>query len=134
MCGCDFVVVGGGDVTAEMDARSRSHIERRRRRRRPEVNTVERSRTLHYLIQEDHYSISIDTLRMSPITTEAYVVHENNGPFELETVHYSDVGEHELLVEAVAVSLCHTDVLASGGSFMMKPPFLPGHEGSGIGM
>jgi len=86
------------------------------------------------LIQEDHYIISIDTLRMSPITTEAYVVHENNGPFELETVHYSDVGEHELLVEAVAVSLCHTDVLASGGSFMMKPPFLPGHEGSGIGM
>jgi len=70
---------------------------------------------------------------MSPITTEAYVVHENNGPFELETVHYSDVGEHEMLIEAVAVSLCHTDIIASGGSFMMKPPMIPGHEGSGIG-
>ena len=70
---------------------------------------------------------------MTSITTEAYVVHENDGPFELETVHYSDVGEHELLIEAVAVSLCHTDIIASSGAFMMKPPIIPGHEGSGIG-
>lgn len=68
-----------------------------------------------------------------PITTEAYVVHEPNGPFQLETVHYQDVGEHELLIEPIAVSLCHTDVLAASGVFMMKPPFIPGHESSGIG-
>lgn len=68
-----------------------------------------------------------------PIETEAYVVHEANGPFKLEQVQYQDVGEHELLIEPVAVSLCHTDVLASGGTFMMTPPMIPGHESSGIG-
>lgn len=59
------------------------------------------------------------------ITTEAYVVHEPNEPFQLETVHYDEVGEQELLIEPVAVSLCHTDILAAGGTFMMGPPFIP---------
>lgn len=67
------------------------------------------------------------------IKTEAYVVHEADGPFKLEQVQYQDVGEHELLVEPVAVSLCHTDVRAAGGTFLMTPPMIPGHESAGTG-
>ena len=67
------------------------------------------------------------------VTTEAYVVHEPNGGFHLETVHYSDLTEHELLIEAVAASICHTDILAQEGGFMLKPPMIPGHEAAGIG-
>ena len=67
------------------------------------------------------------------ISTEAYVVHKDNGGFHLETVHYNGLGEHELLIEAVAVSICYTDVKAQQGRFMLKPPMIPGHESAGIG-
>lgn len=67
------------------------------------------------------------------ISTESYVIHEPNGGFHLETVHYKDIGEHEILVENVAVSICQTDIKAQSGAFMMKPPMIAGHECAGIG-
>ena len=69
-----------------------------------------------------------------PTTTEAYVVHEGNGPINLETVHYHDVGPREVLVETVAASLCHTDMVAASGVFHQKPPMILGHEAAGIGL
>ncbi|KAF1343941.1 zinc-binding alcohol dehydrogenase [Delphinella strobiligena] len=65
-------------------------------------------------------------------STEAYVVHEPNGGFHLETVHYKDIGEHEILVENVAVTVCYTDIKAQSGAFLMKPPMIAGHECAGI--
>ncbi len=68
-----------------------------------------------------------------PSTTEAYVVHEAGGRIKLETVHYKDPGAREILVEAVAASMCHTDIRAAQGGFFLKPPMILGHEASGFG-
>lgn len=67
------------------------------------------------------------------LSTEAYVVHEANGPFKLQTVHFNHIGDRELLVETVAFSVCHSDLTAASGNFMMKPPMIPGHESTGYG-
>ena len=71
------------------------------------------------------------------IVTEAYVAH---GPeynlqklFYLEKIVYDQVGDHEVLVEIVAVGICHTDIKAAQGSFRMDTPLICGHEGAGIG-
>jgi len=67
-----------------------------------------------------------------PTTTEAYVARPGNGPnIKLETVHYKDLGTHEVLVDAVAVSMCHTDIRAAAGGFFLKPPMILGHESGG---
>lgn len=65
-----------------------------------------------------------------PTTTEAYVARQD-GACTLETVHYPDVGDDEILVDTVSFSICHTDVRAIQGAFLLKPPMIPGHESAG---
>ena len=78
------------------------------------------------------------------IKTEAYV---SRGPrpsnpdspedgsklFTLEPIIYDAIGPTEVLVETVAVGICHSDVKAAEGRFHTKPPMIAGHEGSGYG-
>lgn len=66
-----------------------------------------------------------------PTTTEAYVARPGNAGIKLETVHYPDIGDDEILVETVAFSMCHTDIRAAEGSFYLKPPMILGHESAG---
>lgn len=52
-------------------------------------------------------------------------------PLALEKVVYPSPGPHEVLVDVVAASICHTDVRAAAGDFFLAPPLIIGHEGSG---
>lgn len=63
-------------------------------------------------------------------TTEAYIARPN-GSIALEPVTYSPPAAHELLVEIVSASLCHTDVKAAAGAFKLPPPLILGHEAAG---
>lgn len=63
---------------------------------------------------------------------QSYVVRSSGGPITLETVHYDRVGDHEILVRNVAVSVCASDIKAAEGKFFMKPPMILGHEGAGV--
>lgn len=64
------------------------------------------------------------------MTTEAYVARPPAPP-TLEKVSYPAPGPHELLVDIVAASICHSDVRAAAGGFFLPPPLIIGHEGSG---
>lgn len=64
------------------------------------------------------------------IETEAYVARPP-APLLLEKVTYPALGPHELLVDMVAASICHSDVRAAAGEFFLAPPLIIGHEGSG---
>ena len=66
-------------------------------------------------------------------STEGYIVREAGGPIQLDAIHYEDVYEFEILVDAVAVSLCQTDLKAAKGEFLLKPPIILGHEAAGYG-
>lgn len=63
-------------------------------------------------------------------TTDAYVARPPALP-ALERVTYPAPGPHELLVDIVAASICHSDVRAAAGHFFLPPPLIIGHEGSG---
>ncbi|ROW10421.1 hypothetical protein VMCG_01806 [Cytospora schulzeri] len=67
-----------------------------------------------------------------PISSQSYVVRAAGGPITLETVHYDQIGDREMLVETVAVSVCASDVKAAEGHFFTQPPMVLGHEGAGI--
>lgn len=62
--------------------------------------------------------------------TEAYVARPP-APLALEKVTYPAPGPHEVLVDMVAASICHSDMRAAAGSFFLAPPLIVGHEGSG---
>lgn len=56
-------------------------------------------------------------------------------PYSIETLQVDEPGEGEVLVEIVAVGMCHTDLIGRSGMF--GDAFLPallGHEGAGIVM
>ena len=65
-----------------------------------------------------------------PTTTHAYVARPSAG-IALETIHLSSPAAHEILVETVDFSMCHTDVRAAAGGFYLKPPMVLGHEAEG---
>ena len=67
---------------------------------------------------------------MSTTTTEAYVARPGN-KISLEKVQYPRLDSHEILLDVVAASLCHTDVRAAEGTFFVKPPMILGHEAAG---
>lgn len=62
--------------------------------------------------------------------TEAYVARPP-APLALERVTYPALGPHEVFVDIVAASICHTDIRAAAGKFFLPPPLIVGHEGSG---
>lgn len=63
---------------------------------------------------------------------DAAVVHEEDGPFTIETVELEDPQADELLVEVSAVGLCHTDLSVRDQYYPTPLPAVLGHEGSGI--
>ena len=62
--------------------------------------------------------------------TLAAVLYEQGGKFVIEEVDLADPRENEVLVKVVAVGVCHTD--EGGRQWMIEPPVVLGHEGSGI--
>ncbi len=60
----------------------------------------------------------------------AAVTYEKGGNFVFEEVDLADPKENEALVKIVAVGVCHSD--EGGRQWMMEPPVVLGHEGSGV--
>jgi propanol-preferring alcohol dehydrogenase len=67
-------------------------------------------------------------------TMKAAVVREFGKPLTIEEVAIPTPGFGEVLVKIVATGVCHTDLHAADGDWPVKPtpPFIPGHEGTGI--
>ena len=63
---------------------------------------------------------------------KAYVVHEKNGPYQLETVQLDDPKEGEVLVRNVASGICHTDEFGRSQGVPIVLPLVLGHEGAGV--
>jgi aryl-alcohol dehydrogenase len=64
--------------------------------------------------------------------TTAAVVHEVGGKLDFETVTLDGPRADEILVELVAVGVCHTDLATIDGALPFPMPGILGHEGSGI--
>src|SRR5438552_13627515 len=71
---------------------------------------------------------------MKKQSMQAAVVHEFTSPLRLEEVAKPEPGPGEIVVKIEASGLCHTDIHAANGDWLVKPklPFIPGHEGVGI--
>lgn len=67
-------------------------------------------------------------------TMKAAVVKAFGQPLSLEEVPVPTPGAGEVLVKIVASGVCHTDLHAADGDWPIKPtpPFIPGHEGTGV--
>ncbi len=64
--------------------------------------------------------------------TTAAVVREVGGDLDFETVQLDGPRADEVLVELVAVGVCHTDLATIAGALPFPMPGILGHEGSGI--
>lgn len=69
-----------------------------------------------------------------PKFMQAAVVEEFGKPLVIQEVPVPVPGPGQALVEIIATGVCHTDLHAAEGDWPVKPvpPFIPGHEGSGI--
>nr|WP_298722933.1 alcohol dehydrogenase AdhP [uncultured Steroidobacter sp.] len=67
-------------------------------------------------------------------TMKAAVVHALGQPLSIDEVPIPTPGPDEVLVKVMASGVCHTDLHAAAGDWPVKPspPFIPGHEGTGI--
>jgi propanol-preferring alcohol dehydrogenase len=67
-------------------------------------------------------------------TMKAAVVRGFGKPLVIEQLPIPSPGPTEVLVKIVATGVCHTDLHAADGDWPIKPkpPFVPGHEGTGI--
>jgi S-(hydroxymethyl)glutathione dehydrogenase/alcohol dehydrogenase len=62
----------------------------------------------------------------------AAVARHVSAPLTIESAILSDLGEHDILIEAKAAGLCHSDLHVIQGGTSMGFPLIPGHEGAGI--
>jgi len=62
---------------------------------------------------------------------KAAVFREVNKPMEIEEVQVSKPGPREVLVRAVAVGVCHSDLHFFNGTYPGQLPIILGHEGVG---
>lgn len=67
-----------------------------------------------------------------PAAITALVSRGTGEGFELAQLTLEPPRADEVLVDIVAVGLCHTDVTVSGGSFPTPFPVVLGHEGAGV--
>ncbi|MFC4821774.1 alcohol dehydrogenase AdhP [Dokdonella ginsengisoli] len=67
-------------------------------------------------------------------TMRAAVVRELGKPLAIEELPVPTPGPGEVLVKIAATGVCHTDLHAADGDWPVRPspPFVPGHEGTGI--
>ena len=63
---------------------------------------------------------------------EAAVLRSATGAYTIETVELADPRADEVVVRVVGAGMCHTDVVPRGGSGIVGPPIITGHEGSGV--
>lgn len=63
---------------------------------------------------------------------DAAIVHEPNGAFSIEQVQLEAPRPDEVLVEMVAVGICHTDLVVRDQHIPTPLPAVLGHEGVGI--
>jgi propanol-preferring alcohol dehydrogenase len=70
----------------------------------------------------------------NPKTMQAAVVEQFGKPLVVKEVPVPTPGSGQALVEIIASGVCHTDLHAAEGDWPIKPtpPFIPGHEGTGI--
>ena len=64
--------------------------------------------------------------------TEAAVVREKDGPFQLEQVELDDLRADEVRVRLVGAGVCHTDAVVREQIYPTPLPAVLGHEGSGV--
>jgi propanol-preferring alcohol dehydrogenase len=66
-------------------------------------------------------------------TMKAAIVRALGQPLEIDEVPVPTPGPGEVLVKLMATGVCHTDLHAAAGDWPVKPkpPFIPGHEGTG---
>ncbi|MCL2802428.1 MAG: alcohol dehydrogenase AdhP [Micrococcales bacterium] len=71
---------------------------------------------------------------MTTNTMKAAVVTELGQPLALTDVPIPQPGPYQALVKVDYSGVCHTDLHAAQGDWPVKPspPFVPGHEGSGV--
>lgn len=67
-------------------------------------------------------------------TMQAAVVHAFGQPLTIDEVPIPLPGPGQVLVKIAATGVCHTDLHAARGDWPVKPspPFIPGHEGTGV--
>ncbi|MFT4306130.1 MAG: alcohol dehydrogenase catalytic domain-containing protein, partial [Microbacterium sp.] len=63
--------------------------------------------------------------------TQAAVVTSHEHGFTIEDVELDDIRPDEVLVDVVAVGMCHTDLSAASGIIPFPLPAVLGHEGAG---
>jgi aryl-alcohol dehydrogenase len=63
---------------------------------------------------------------------QAMVVHEKNGPYQLEDVELDEPKAGEVLIRNVASGICHTDEFGRSQGVPIPLPLVLGHEGAGI--
>ena len=63
---------------------------------------------------------------------KAAVLIQPGHPLEIETVHISKPGPHEVLIRTAACGLCHSDLHFIDGHYPHPLPCIPGHEAAGI--
>jgi alcohol dehydrogenase, propanol-preferring len=68
------------------------------------------------------------------IPMRAAVITAYDQPLQIQEVPVPDPGEGEVLVKIEASGLCHTDIHAAHGDWVILPPLplVPGHEGVGV--
>src|ERR1035438_7085176 len=67
-------------------------------------------------------------------TMKAAVVTGFGKPLQIQELPVPDPAAGQILVKIEASGVCHTDLHAVEGDWPVKPkpPFIPGHEGSGV--
>lgn len=63
---------------------------------------------------------------------KAAVLVQPGKPLEIEALHISKPGPHEVLIRNVACGLCHSDLHFIDGAYPHPLPAVPGHEAAGI--
>lgn len=62
----------------------------------------------------------------------AAVTRPGTPAFSLEQLELDEPRDDEVLVQIVAVGICHTDLVAAAGVLPIQPPAVLGHEGAGV--
>jgi len=67
-----------------------------------------------------------------PVSAQAAVVEEKNGPFQIRTITIPTPRPDEVLVRIVATGVCATDEHMRNLDFPIPLPMILGHEGAGV--
>jgi aryl-alcohol dehydrogenase len=63
---------------------------------------------------------------------KAAVLRKKGGPYEIESVELEGPRDNEVIVQNVAVGICHTDIAIGESRDVATEPVVLGHEGAGV--